>query len=70
MTLRGQMDKNPGFHPLTVMDVTVVQNNNNKMLTQLHFLKDSQQNITVIEQLRALSLPFQNMSQGSSEEEN
>lgn len=64
------MDKNPGFHPLTVMDVTVVQNNNNKMLTQLHFLKDSQQNITVIEQLRALSLPFQNMSQGSSEEEN
>jgi len=64
------MDRNPGFHPLTVMDVTVVQNNNNKMLTQLHFLKDSQQNITVIEQLRALSLPFQNMSQGSSEEEN
>jgi len=64
------MDRNPGFHPLTVMDVTVVQNNNNKMLTQLHFLKDSKQNITVIEQLRALSLPFQNMSQGSSEEEN
>lgn len=64
------MDRNPGFHPLTVMDATVVQNNNNKMLTQLHFLKDSQQNITVIEQLRALSLPFQNMSQGSSEEEN
>lgn len=64
------MDRNPGFHHLTVMDVAVVQSNNNKMLTQLHFLKDSLQNITVIEQLRALSLPFQNMSQGSSEEEN
>lgn len=39
------------------------------MLMQLHFLKHSQQNITVTKQLQVLVLPFQNLPQDSSEEE-
>lgn len=50
----------------TLLDPAVVQKS--RMLMQLHFLKDSWQNITVTEQLKAL-LPFQNFPQDSSEEE-
>lgn len=61
------MDRNPGFIHSTLLDPSVVEKS--RMLTQLHFLKHSQQNITVTKQLQALLLPLQNLPQGSSEEE-
>lgn len=60
------MYRNLGFMCFTLLDPAVVQKS--RMLMQLHFLKDSWQNITVTEQLKAL-LPFQNFPQDSSEEE-
>lgn len=61
------MGRNSGFIHSTLLDPSVVEKS--RMLTQLHFLKHSQQNITVTKQLQVLLLHFQNLPQGTSEQE-
>lgn len=55
--IRRQMDRNSGFIHSTLLDPSVVEKS--RMLTQLHFLKHTQQNISVTKQLQVLLLPFQ-----------
>lgn len=57
------MDKNPAFIHSHSPGLSCCAKK------QLYFPKESWQNITVTELLKALLLPFQNLPQGSSEEE-
>lgn len=67
IAIRRQIDRNLGFVRSTLLEPAVVLKS--RMLTQPHVVKDSWQNTTVTEQLKVLLLPFQNLPQGSSEEE-